>query len=79
MIILVGASATGKSVVVKQMQDLFNIEKLVTYTTRPMRIGEVNNVDYHFITIEDFLKKKENNFFLETAYYNNNYYRIFYF
>ena len=50
MIILVGASATGKSVVVKKMKDLFNVEKLVTYTTRPMRVGEVNDIDYHFIT-----------------------------
>lgn len=74
MMILVGASATGKSVVVKKMKELFNVEKLVTYTTRPMRVGEVNNVDYHFITTEEFLNKKENNFFLETAFYNNNYY-----
>ena len=72
MMILVGASATGKSVVVKKMKELFNVEKLVTYTTRPMRVGEVNNVDYHFITTEEFLNKKENNFFLETAFYNNN-------
>ena len=74
MIIIVGASAAGKSVVVKKMKEMFNIEKLITYTTRPMRVGEVNNIDYHFITTEEFLNKKENNFFLETAFYNNNYY-----
>lgn len=74
MIVLVGASATGKSVVVKKMGELFGVQKIVTYTTRPMRVGEVNHVDYHFVSQEDFLSKKENNYFLETAYYNNNYY-----
>ena len=74
MIILVGASASGKSVVVKKMNELYGIEKVVTYTTRPMRAGEINDVDYHFIDKDDFVSKKENNFFLETAFYNNNYY-----
>jgi len=74
MIILVGASATGKSVVVKRMQELYGIEKVVTYTTRSMRMGEINGLDYHFISKEEFCSKIEKNFFLETAFYNNNYY-----
>ncbi len=74
MVILVGASASGKSVVVKQMMEKYSMKKVVTYTTRSMRVGEINDVDYHFIDKEDFLLKKENNFFLETAFYNNNYY-----
>lgn len=74
MIILVGASASGKSVVVKKMTELYGIEKVVTYTTRPMRTGEANGIDYHFISKEDFISKKEKDFFLETAFYNNNYY-----
>lgn len=74
MIILVGASASGKSVVVKKMIEKYNFKKVVTYTTRDIRVGEVNDVDYHFVSREDFLNKKNNNFFLETAFYNNNYY-----
>lgn len=74
MIILVGASASGKSVVVKKMSELYGVKKIVTYTTRAMRVGEINHIDYHFVTQEDFLEKKEKNFFVETAYYNNNYY-----
>jgi len=74
MIILVGASATGKSVVAKQLFEKYNIKKVVTYTTRPMRVGEVNDVDYHFITKNDFVDKMNNNYFIETAEYNNNYY-----
>lgn len=74
MIILVGASASGKSVVVKELIKNFNLQKVVTYTTRPMRIGEIDNVDYHFIDKETFLTKKNKDFFVETAFYNNNYY-----
>ncbi len=74
MIILVGASATGKSVIAKQLFDKYNIKKVITYTTRPMRDGEINDVDYHFIDKEDFINKMDNNYFIETAMYNNNYY-----
>lgn len=74
MIILVGASASGKSVLVKKLIEKYNMEKVVTYTTRSMRIGEINNIDYHFIDLNSFIMKKDNNCFLETAFYNNNYY-----
>ena len=74
MIILVGPSATGKSVVAKKLYEKYNIKKVVTYTTRPMRVGEINDIDYHFISKEDFENKIRNNYFIETANYNNNYY-----
>lgn len=74
MIILVGPSASGKSVVAKRLMEEYNLKKIVTYTTRPMRINEVQDVDYHFISLDDFLNKKQNNYFIETALYNNNYY-----
>ena len=74
MIILVGASATGKSVVAKQLFEKYKIKKVVTYTTRPMRDGEVNHIDYHFVSKDDFINKMNNDYFIETASYNNNYY-----
>ena len=74
MIILVGPSASGKSVVAKALMKKYGFKKIITYTTRPMRVNEVQDVDYHFISLNDFLNKKENNFFIETALYNNNYY-----
>jgi guanylate kinase len=39
-----------------------------------MREGEVNGVDYHFISIDEFEKKKKRREFLETAQYHNTYY-----
>lgn len=39
-----------------------------------MRIGEKDDVDYHFVSKEEFLKLKEKNYFIETTLYNGNYY-----
>ena len=74
MIILMGASATGKTEVGKLLQAKYGINKVITYTTREKRINEKDDIDYHFLTKEKFLKLKDSNFFFETAIYNDNYY-----
>ena len=74
MLILIGPSASGKTEVAKLLASKYNITKIVTYTTRKPRIHEVNGVDYHFVSVEEFAKLTEQNFFVETTYYNSNYY-----
>ena len=74
MLVLVGPSASGKTEAVKLLISEYGMKKLVTYTSRPMRIHEVKGVDYHFISKEEFEKKIEENFFLEYVEYNHNYY-----
>ena len=74
MIILIGASATGKTEVGKILNSKYNIKKVVTYTTREKRINEIDDVDYHFVSKEEFIKLKDCNFFFESAIYNDNYY-----
>lgn len=74
MLILVGPSASGKTQMLKILIEKYGMEKLVTYTTRKMRINEVDGIDYHFISKEDFLRKQSDGFFFETVVYNNNYY-----
>lgn len=74
MLIIVGPSASGKTEVVKMIIKKYNMKKLVTYTTRNMRVGEVDGIDYHFISHESFLKKVKEQFFVETVYYNQFYY-----
>lgn len=73
MLILVGPSASGKTELGKLLQKV-GIEKVVTYTTRPIRQGEKDGIDYHFISKEEFLEKIEQNFFFENVCYQNNYY-----
>lgn len=74
MLILIGASASGKTEVAKTLANKYNITKIVTYTTRAPRVHEVNGIDYNFVSVEEFAKLTEENFFVETTYYNNNYY-----
>mgnify|MGYP003301155888 CR=1 FL=1 len=74
MIILCGPSASGKTEVAKLLASKYNIKKAVTNTTRPIRINEVNHVDYHFTSKEEFLELASKDYFVETACYNNNYY-----
>lgn len=73
MIILVGPSASGKTYIGKELEKK-NFLKVVTYTTREKRNGEIDGVDYHFLNIEEFKRLKANNYFFETVLYNNNYY-----
>lgn len=74
MLILIGPSASGKTEVAKLLASRYNITKIVTYTTRKPRIHEINGVDYHFVSVEEFASLTEQNFFVETTYYNSNYY-----
>lgn len=74
MIILVGASASGKTEAAKILASDYAIKKVVTHTTRDMRINESDGVDYHFTDREVFLKLKDQDFFVETTLYNNNFY-----
>ncbi len=74
MIVLTGASASGKTETAKALYKLFNIKKFVTHTTRPMRVGEVQDSDYHFVTKKEFLRLKDEGAFIETTEYNHNYY-----
>lgn len=74
MLILMGPSASGKTEVAKILQRTYGLKKVITHTTRPMRVHEINDVDYHFVSKETFLSMKENHEFVETTTYNNNFY-----
>lgn len=70
IIVLVGESASGKSTLARWLSDYDkSFSRVVTYTTRPMRDGEVDGVDYHFISNEEFNKLAARGFFIETGKY----------
>lgn len=69
-IILTGKSGSGKTTVGRILEEKYGLKKIVTYTTRPMREGEVDGVDYHFVSTEVFLEMKHAGLFAETADYN---------
>ena len=75
IIVISGASGVGKSTilteVMKARQDLVFS---VSATTRPMRPGEADGVNYHFISRESFLDMVRKGEFLEYDEHHDNLY-----
>lgn len=76
MIVLYGKSGTGKSTIEKILKEKYGLSKCVSYTTRKMREGEVNGVDYHFVNKERFDILLLNGDMLEYTMFDNNYYGV---
>ena len=57
IITLTGATGSGKDTVLKGVLNAnSNIKPIVSVTTRPIREGEIDGVDYHFISKEEMRK-----------------------
>lgn len=54
IIILTGLSGSGKTTIAKRLSKQFRIPLITTCTTRPPRPGEIDAIDYHFMTKEEF-------------------------
>lgn len=68
MLILSSPSGAGKTTLAKMLLKIDpHIHPSISYTTRPLRPGEVNGKDYYFTDRETFLKLIEENKFLEYA------------
>lgn len=74
MIVLSGPSASGKTEVAKVLQAKYGICKVITTTTRPMRINEKDKVDYFFVSENRFQEMIHEDLFVEYTLYNGNYY-----
>lgn len=70
MIILIGKTASGKDSILNVLTTKYGYKKLVTYTTRPMRQNEQQNITYYFVSEEDFRNKVDNGFFAEWKSYD---------
>ena len=56
IIIIAGPSGVGKTTVSKYLTEKYNIPRVVTHTTRPIRQGEIPGKSYYFETDESFKK-----------------------
>lgn len=74
MILLVGASASGKTEIAKSLLQQFGMKKAITHTSRPMRTNEKEGVDYHFVSEEKFLSLWKSGQLLENIVYNHYHY-----
>lgn len=70
ILVIVGESASGKSTLAKQfVKDNPSFSRIVTYTTRPKREGEIDGIDYHFVSDEVFDSMVKQGSFVEHASY----------
>ncbi len=68
--IISGPSGVGKDTLIKKMMPkLQNVFLSVSYTTRPPRKGEIDNVDYRFVSDSFFREEIKNGNMLEYADY----------
>ena len=74
LVVISGPSGAGKTTVCRALRENPRVEFSVSATTRALRSGEVDRVDYHFMTQEEFLRRRDGGEFLESANYNGNYY-----
>jgi guanylate kinase len=69
LIIISGPSGVGKSTIVQGLIERcpLPLEVSVSATTRPPRSGEIDGVHYHFLSPEEFARRREAGEFLESA------------
>ena len=74
LIVFSAPSGCGKGTMLAEILKDEKFYVSVSATTRKPREGEVDGVNYHFISREDFLRKIDENAFIEHAEYCNNFY-----
>jgi len=75
LLVISGPSGSGKSSLMKEViAEISDSYFSISSTTRAIREGEVDGINYHFISKEDFEKDIDAGFFLEWAKVHDNYY-----
>jgi len=64
-----GGSSVGKDLILSTINKQYDIPICVSSTSRPMRIGETNMVEYDFITKDKFLSDYDKGKFVEYRVY----------
>lgn len=69
ILFIIGRSATGKSTICNELVKRLNFKPVISHTSRPIREGEINGIDYHYISkIEFFIEILKGNMLEHTKY-----------
>ena len=75
VLVLSGPSGAGKSSLIKKIEPKIGKYYFsISTTTRPIRKGETDGVEYYFVDEDEFKKDIEDDYFLEYASVHGNYY-----
>lgn len=76
MIIVVGASASGKTAIAKILYQKYGYKKCITTTTRSPRLNEVDGRDYRFVSKKTFEHLLKVDAFVEVTQYHEHKYGL---
>ncbi|MDE0592164.1 MAG: guanylate kinase [Dehalococcoidia bacterium] len=78
VVVISGPSGVGKDVMIERMieSDRIGFHFTVTATTRDSRPGEVDGLNHHFVTVDDFVNLISADDLLEWAQVYGNYYGV---
>lgn len=72
IVAFIGKAGAGKDTIATELHHRNpSWNMIVSCTTRPRREGEVDGVNYHYLTNEEFAQKVLNGDMLEATYFNN--------
>lgn len=75
IITLTGPSAAGKTTLEGALRSV-GFVNIISTTTRPQRVNEVNGESYYFVSPQDFNARKAAGEFVESVVFNGNQYAI---
>ena len=64
---ILGMSGTGKTTIARRVAKELKIPLVISYTSRPIRSGETQDVDYHYVDNQHFDENKDD--FIEMREY----------
>lgn len=67
---VMGKSSSGKDTLYQMLKKELEFDSIVPYTTRPIREGETDGVEYHFVTEEEVAELEEAGKIIELRAYN---------
>lgn len=70
IILIVGKACAGKDTLVKALMKEMNLPMALSFTTRPMRTGETQGIEYDFIDEQSFWDLHGNNMLAEYTSYD---------
>ena len=71
----IGPSGSGKTTIMNMLLEKYKcMKRVVSYTTRPLRWGEIKDLDYHYVSEKEFLEMMDKGEFLESSSYMGHYY-----
>ena len=70
LFVFMGKSASGKDTLYRLVMEKYrNLHPVIPYTTRPIRAGETEGAEYHFVTEEEMAKMQRRNQIVECRCY----------